>query len=196
MKYKIILFLLFASFQIFAQLDYKLERKIKQEEDSLRKADTDGNFIMIKRVKYGFLTAFSQGNTSVMGLGVSRLVTNSVGHAGAQLNYEKILNNRFQGMNVGLFAAAQGNGTHLFSRGGIFNQLYGGINAGFYSDLSSTNFFCVKPEIGFQYGHFILTYSYTWTSPQKNRVFQNTHAVNFKYYLTFYRKKKGRLYRW
>jgi hypothetical protein len=170
----------------FGQLDYKTERKIRAEEDSLRAADTRKTFRMIKSVKWGFLTTFAQGNHSTLGLGFNRLVTGSVGHWGLQLNYEKILDNSFQGLNFGIYGAAQSSG--------IFNHLCVGLNSGVYSDLSSTNFVCYKPEIGFEYLHCILTYSYTWSTPTENKMFQNSHALNFKYYLTFYRKKHGLLY--
>lgn len=186
MKFSILLLLTLLSFQTFGQLDYKAERKIKAEEDSLLKADNFKAFRMIKRVKYGFLTTFTQGHHSVLGLGFNRLVTGSVGHWGIQLNYEKILDNSFQGLDFGIYGASQ-------SRG-IFNHLCVGFNAGIYSNFSSTNFFCLKPEIGFEYLHCILTYSYAWTTPIINKIFQNSHAVNFKYYMTFYRKKQRLLY--
>lgn len=188
MKLNLILFFALFYLQTFGQLDYKTERKIKVEEDSLRKADTLRTFRMIKKVKYGFLTTFTQGNHSAFGLGFNRLVTGSVGHFGVQMTYEKILDNSFQGLNFGIYGAAQS--------GGLFNHLCVGLNAGVYSDLSSRNFLCFKPEVGFEYLNCILSYSYTWSASIENKLFQNAHAVNFKYYLTFYRKKKSLLYDW
>lgn len=186
MKRNLFILLSLLCLQSFAQLDYKIERKIKAEEDSVRKADTLRTFRMIKRVKYGFLTTFSQGKYSTLGLGFNRLVSSPLGHWGIQLSYEKILANRLQGVNLGIYGASQSNG--------ILNHLCAGINACVYSNLPSTTFAYLKPEIGFEYFHCILTYSYAWSTPAEYKTVQNSHAVNFKYYLTFYRKKQRLLY--